>query len=117
MFYFFFVLFLVVSPIINSDDYMKALENILERVVQRQLQPFRKLVLKEFAKIHTRLDQVHQPNAIENASRHLVYHAQKFQQQFVTLPCDTLEEVKALNTMLRETQLAVTAVSIYTKKI
>ncbi|KAK4030785.1 hypothetical protein OUZ56_024124 [Daphnia magna] len=100
----------VVSPIINSDDYMKALENILERVVQRQLQPFRKLVLKEFAKIHARLDQVYQPNAIENASRHLVYHAQKFQQQFVTLPCDTLEEVKALNTMLRETQLAVTAV-------
>ncbi|KAI9556032.1 hypothetical protein GHT06_018599 [Daphnia sinensis] len=89
----------VVSPIINSDDFMKALESIVERVVHRQLQPFRQLVLKEFAKIHRRLDQVHQPNAIENATKHLVYHAQQFQQQFNTLPCNTLEEVEALNTV------------------
>ena len=86
------------------------LEEVIERALQRQLAPLKKHFDNQFLKLNQRLDRVEQCNVGDYAKKHVTAHAESFGKAFPLLPCNTLQEIEALNVVLGCTTTAVSAV-------
>lgn len=89
---------------------LKTLEEVIGRALQQQLAHFKQHVDNQFAKLNRRLDQVEHCNVVDYAKINVAAHTEGFEKAFPKLPCKTLQEIEALNTVLGCTTLAVNAV-------